>query len=239
MGTRNRVSLDILNDADMKEIEKNTVELEKLAKRAEIARKKQGGIFVNDEGSVALPSNILKKRRKLENQSRSSRGADSLLAGLDKAKDKKSSSAFIKPSEFTKLKNQVNANEKVLGLFGRGQAFLSGASGLTTSSGIFGAGLGLASKIPLIGMIIGIATKAAERFVAQHQDGGTRDTRKAVLADDVSDIGSETESDRNSGRKLFLSNPLRNQGLPRGNSNTADLRDGTRIHIQRKQGSYL
>ena len=59
-----------------------------------------------------------------------------------------------------------------------------------------------------------------------------------MLAEDVSDIGTENATDIASGRKLFLSNPLKNQGLPTGNSNTQSLRDGIRIYNLRQEGSY-
>ena len=245
MGVSEKVTLKILSDDEMKKMEEQVVKLEALEKRKVKATAglknratKPNGIFSSTEGQEALPSNIVRKRRKLKEQSILGRGSDSLLAGLDKSKDKKSAAAVVKASEFTKLQNQVNANEKVLSLFNRGQGFLSGAAGLTTSSGIVGTALGLANKIPFIGAVIGVATAAAERYVAQHAAGGTRDTRVKVLDDDVSDIGIETESDIDSGRKLFLSNPLKNQGLPGGRSNTQSLRDGTRIYKLKREGTY-
>lgn len=206
-----RVTLSILSDSDFN----------------------RGGIF-GGQGE-ALPSSIIKKQRKAE----TSRQADSALAAINKATDKKSASAVVKVSEFTKLKNQVNANEKVLSIFSRGQELVKGTSGLTTATGIFGTGLGILGKLPFAGIAISAATIALQKFTAQFAAGGTRDTRVKVLDDDVSDIGVETETDIASGRKLFLSNPLNNQGLPRGNSNTANLRDGTRIYNLRQEGSYL
>ncbi len=148
-----------------------------------------------------------------------------------------------KSNEFKKLRNEVASvkkNQKALAeSLSDTSSLVRGASGLSTPSGIFGAGMGLATKIPHLAAVSGIATALYAKFQSQYGSAGTKDTRKKVLANDVSNIGSELESDIDSGSKLFLSNPLSNQGLPRGNSNTANLRDGTRIHIQRKEGSYL
>lgn len=238
-----KVKLSILSDADLKELEEKIVKLEKLEQRKIRAtdsiknkKSKGSGIFASTEGQDALPSNIIRKRRKLQDDI--SRQSDSILAGLDKSKDKKSSAAIVKASEFTKLKNQVNANEKVLGLFSRGQGFLSGASGLTSGKGIIGAGFGIATKHPIIAAIIGISTGIAIKYAAQYGKGSSRDTRVHVLDDDLSNIGIENEIDVDSGVRLFLSNPLKNQGLPTGNSNTQSLRDGIRIYNLRQEGSY-
>ena len=239
-----KVQLNILSDDDLKGLEQKVVKLEKLEQRRvkatdSIKNKdtKRGGIFASTEGQEALPSNIIRKRRKLEDEI--SRSSDSILAGLDKSKDKKSKSAIVKASEFTQLQNQVNANEKVLSIFSKGQGLVAGAAGLTTASGIFGSGLGAAKAIPGVGIALFAAKLAYDKFVSQFGKAGTKDTRKKVLAEDVSDIGVETESDVASGRKLFLSNPMNNQGLPTGNSNTQNLRDGIRIHKLRKEGTYF
>ena len=205
-----RVTLSILSDSDF-----NT-----------------GGIF-GGQGE-ALPSSIIKKKRKAE----SSRQADSALAALQKASDKKSSAAVIKVSEFTKLKTQVNANEKVLSLFSRGSGFISGASGLATPGGILSSVTGIASRVPQIAIAITAAKIVADKYIGQFAAGGTRDTRVKIRDEDLSNIGVENETDIASGRKLLLSNPLQNQGLPTGNSNTQNIRDGIRIYNLRQEGSY-
>lgn len=210
MAGTERVTLSILSDRDFN----------------------SGGIF-GGQGE-ALPSSIIKKKRKAE----TSRQADSILAALDKAKDKKSSAAFVKTSEFTKLRTQVNANEKVLSLFSKSQNLLSGASGLSTPGGILGAGVGLASRVPQIAIAIAAAKIVADKYIGQFAAGGTRDTRLKITDEDLSNIGVENETDITSGRKLFLSNPLKNQGLPTGNSNTQNIRDGIRIYNLRQEGSY-
>ena len=210
MAVSERVTLNILSDSDFN----------------------QGGIF-GGQGE-ALPSSIIKKKRKAE----SSRQADSSLAALQKASDKKSAAAVVKKSEFTKLQTQVNANEKVLSLFSRGQGFISGAAGLSTPGGILSTASGLAGRIPGAIIAIGAAKIVAEKYIGQFGAGGTRDTRVKIQDEDVSNIGVENETDIASGRKLFLSNPLRNQGLPTGNSNTQNIRDGIRIYNLRQEGSY-
>jgi hypothetical protein len=191
-----------------------------------------GGIF-GGQGE-ALPSSIIKKKRKAE----SSRQADSVLAAVEKAKDKKSAAAIVKKSEFTKLQNQVNVQQNVLNTITRGQNLLQGASGLTAPGGILSAASGAARVIPGVAIAIAAAQIVADKFASQFGAGGTRDTRVKIRDEDLSNIGVENETDIASGRKLFLSNPLRNQGLPTGNSNTQNIRDGIRVYNLRQEGSY-
>lgn len=206
-----RVTLNILSDSDFN----------------------QGGIFGGAEGP-ALPSSIIKKQRRAA----TSRQGDSVLAALDKARDKKSAAAVVKKSEFTKLQNQVNVQQNVLNTITRGQNLLSGASGLTTPGGILSSTTGAARSIPGVAIALAAAQIVADKFASQFGAGGTRDTRVKVQAEDLSNIGVENETDIASGRKLFLSNPLKNQGLPTGNSNTQNIRDGIRIYNLRQEGSY-
>ena len=145
---------------------------------------------------------------------------------------------MVKTSEFTKLKTQVNANEKVLGLFTKGTGLIQGASGLSTPGGLLSAGTGLVSRIPQMAIAITAAKLVADKYIGQFAAGGTRDTRLKITDEDLSNIGVENETDITSGRKLFLSNPLKNQGLPTGNSNTQNIRDGIRVYNLRQEGSY-
>jgi len=243
MPARAKVRANILSKDDLKELEDQVIKLESLEQRKIRAtdsiknRKSKGsGIFASTEGQEALPSNIIRKRRKLQDEI--SRQSDSILAGLSKSKDNKSAAAIVKKSEFTKLQNQVNAQEKILGIFSRSQGLIQGASGLTTASGIFGAGIGVASKIPHIAIALTAAKIVYDKFASQFAAGGTKDTRVKVLDEDVSDIGVANETDIASGRKLFLSNPMSLQGLPKGNSNTENLRDGIRRFNLQQEGSY-
>ena len=238
-----RVRAQILSQDDLKQLEEQVVKLENLEQRKVRAtenlksrRSSPSGIFSSTEGQDALPSNIIRKRRKLEEDI--SRSSDSILAGLDKAKDRKSAAAIVKKSEFTKLQNKVNAQEKFLETFTKGRELLQGASGLSTPGGILSAGVGLGNVIPGFAIALAAAKIVADKYVAQFGAGGTKDTRVKILDDDTSNIGVENETDIASGRKLFLSNPLKNQGLPTGNSNTQNLRDGIRIFNLRQEGSY-
>ena len=149
-------------------------------------------------------------------------------------------------NEFTKLRNKTNRLEQsqrsLAKIMSKGGALVAGASGLTSLNGITSIGLGLASKIPLVGFVTGIAVTAAlkvwDEHVKQYNAGGTRDRRKKVLAGDVSLIGVDNENAIFSGENLFFSNPQQLQGLPRGKSNTSDKREGQARFILRHQGSY-
>ena len=238
-----RVTAQILSSEDLKELESQVVQLETLEQRkirASDAIKTGGtansGIFASTEGEEALPSNIIRKRRKLEEQT--SRASDSILAGLDKAKDKKSATAIVRKSEFTDLKNKVTAQEGILGKMQHGQGAIQGIAGLSTPNGILSAGTGLISRIPQIAIVMTAAKIIADKYIGQFGAGGTKDTRVQITDEANSNIGVQNESDVLSGRKLFLSNPLKNQGLPAGNSNTQNIRDGIRIYNLRQEGSY-
>lgn len=68
---RFKIRVEILSKADMKEIERETVTLEKTVRRQTIAkdklgisRKKRGGIFAEENKNDVLPSAILKQRQK-------------------------------------------------------------------------------------------------------------------------------------------------------------------------------
>lgn len=280
-----KVTLEILTDSELKKTEQKIIKLEELAKRKQTAQNKisnrktkQSGIFASSEGQEALPSSVLRKRRKedslglsggrLDNSTQKLVG-DKIKAdteekfnrterimsalGIDVGSKKKVSKGSLvsgagspvqKSNAFKKLSSKVGkleSNQKALAQsFTDGaKSLVNGASGLTTPSGIVTAALSASRLIPGVGTAIGVAAFVAERFVAQHGRGGTRDTAKKVLDEDVSDIGVENETDVFSGAKLFLSNPMNNQGLPRGNSNTANLRDGIRIYNRRQEGSYL
>ena len=192
-------------------------------------------VSFNQRQDGVLPSSIVKKQRAAQ----LSRQADSTLAGIEKAKDRKSQSAVVKQSEFTKLQQRVSANEKFMMQFSKGQELIQGATQLTSPGGIASAALGSATRfIPGVGLAAGILQMVADRFIGQFGEGGTRDTRVKVLDNDVSNIGVENETDIASGRKLFLSDPMKNQGLPQGNSNTQSLRDGIRLYNLRREGSY-
>ena len=145
-------------------------------------------------------------------------------------------------NEFTKLCNRTNKienNQKALSkLFSQGQNLVLGAGGLTSISGITSLGLGFASKIPYIAVIIGIATTAAKVYVAQYNNGGTRDTRVKRLDESSALTSVSDETEIFGGERLQLSIPNVNHGLPSGNSNTQNMRAGTRTHKLRRDGVY-
>ena len=212
MAVSERITLNILSDSDFN----------------------QGGIFGGADSGPTLPSSIIKKQRRAA----TSRQGDSVLAALEKSKDRKSNAAFVKTSEFTKLQQKVNVQESILGNLTRGQNLLQGASGLATPNGLLSSASGVASRIPGALIAIGAAKFFVDKYIGQFGAGGTKETRVKIQDEDLSNIGVENETDVTSGRKLFLSNPLRNQGLPTGNSNTQNIREGTRIYNLRQEGSY-
>lgn len=272
-----KVSLDILDPKNMKQIEREAVRIEKANLKLEKAKRAKGGIFAGDEAREALPSALLKKRRKeaasglkggrlddstdkLVGEKISAQVEEEKLnvtrtimnalgiGGAKKAKLAKNSlvsgagNPLGKQNEFLKLRDKVGKMENTQKAFAKSLTgnfnMIKGASGLTTPSGIFGAGMGIVGKVPHVAAVIAAAAMIYEKYESQYGGGGTKDTRKKILAEDVSDIGVEAQSDINSGRVLFLSNPMKNQGMPAGNSNTQFLRDGTRIHKLRKEGTY-
>jgi len=145
-------------------------------------------------------------------------------------------------NEFTKLRNRtdkIENNQKALSkLFSQGNNLLSGASGLTSGGTIASLGLGFASRIPHIAAIIGIATAAAKAYVAQYRDGGTRDTRVKRLDESSALTSIHHETEIFGGERLQLSVPNVNHGLPQGNSNTQNMKAGTRTHKLRRDGVY-
>lgn len=135
--------------------------------------------------------------------------------------------------------SNLKTNQKAFAkLFSEGQSIVGGAAGLTSADGIIGNVLGFATRIPHVAAIIGIATVAVKAYFGQYGPGGRRDKRKKVLAEDDSIIGIENENLIANGEILFFSNPSSLQGLPRGHSNTQNLRNGVARYNQRHRGSY-
>jgi len=161
--------------------------------------------------------------------------ADSLISGAGAPIQK--NQVFKKLTEKVgKLeKSQKAITESLLSI----QPLIAGASGLKSLSGFGSLILNQAAKIGLpVFFITTIATKIWEQYKSQYGKGGTRDVRKLILAEDVSRIGIENENELESGANLFLSNPQLLTGLPRGPSNTENLRAGMARWKQRHEGSY-
>ena len=162
-------------------------------------------------------------------------------------------------NEFLKVRDRLEkmefAQKGIARQMTRTQSLLGGASGsLGTVSGfsgvaasknpqaILGLATSLGSRIPIVGIAIAAATGVAKAYIAayigQYGPGGPRDVRKAVLAESESLVGVSAENRIYSGSVIFFSNPVKNQGLPTGNSASQDLRDGLERHRLRKAGRY-
>ena len=156
-------------------------------------------------------------------------------------------------NEFTKLRNKVYFQEKILNGFGKAKmasgSLIQGGSGLIqgassiTREGLISMGISGISRIPVVGWIIaaavGVSLGMMQAYMATYGPGGTRDKRKLVKASDIAIIGVEHENKISSGEILFLSNPGRLQGLPYTNSNTMDRLEGVSRFRQRHQGEYV
>lgn len=148
-----------------------------------------------------------------------------------------------KNQEFKKLSAKVTRLQKTQRAMTESlltiQPLISGASGLRSVSGIGSLILNQAAKIGLpVFFVTIIATKVWKMYKAQYGKGGTRDIRKLVLDEDVSRIGIDNENELDSGANLFMSYPQILTGLPRGPSNTENLREGMARWKQRKEGTY-
>lgn len=134
------------------------------------------------------------------------------------------------------IENTQNAMTKIFGLM---SPLVRGSSGLQSIGGLGNMLLNQAAKIGLpVSFITLIATKVWKQYKTQYGKGGTRDFRKLILDEDISRIGIENENELESGANLFLSNPQVLTGLPRGPSNTENLREGMARWKQRKAGTY-
>jgi len=116
---------------------------------------------------------------------------------------------------------------------------IGGASGLQSVRGITSILFSQILKFGLpVAIVAMIAQKVFDEFKSKYGKGGTRDTRVLVKANDTSLIGEENENFIASGEILFISNPNVLQGLPRGKSNTQELRNDRSRYKQRHEGSY-
>ena len=123
-------------------------------------------------------------------------------------------------------------------LFSQSSSLVSGAANLTSAGVLAKIGAIGSTALPIIGVVIAIATAIVTAHLNQYEAGGTRDKRKKLTAEDDSLTGIENENAIASGEILFFSNPSSLQGMPRGNSNTIGLRDGHARYEQTHQGSY-
>ena len=247
-----RVTLNILSDSDFNGIFSSSRE-EALPSSTLRKRRTQQSLGIAGGRLDNSTEKIISDKIKAETEETFSR-TESIMSALGinvKSKKTLSKDSLVsgagapiqKSNAFKKVQSKVDrleTNQKALAqsLTGDARSLISGASGLTTPSGLLGAGFGLVQRIPHIAIALTAAKIVADKYIGQFAAGGTRDTRVKITDEDLSNIGVENETDIASGRKLFLSNPLRNQGLPTGNSNTQNIRDGIRIYNLRQEGSY-
>ena len=146
-----------------------------------------------------------------------------------------------KKNAFKKLQKDVKRlqtnQEAFAKLATKGQALVQGAANLSPA-GLLDTGIVIASKHPIVAVVMAVALAGVYAYLSQYGPGGTRDRRKKYKAEDDSLIGVDNENVIASGENLFFSNPSSLQGMPRGNSNTVNLRDGIARYDQRHQGSY-
>lgn len=147
-------------------------------------------------------------------------------------------------NEFNILKSKVTNIQKTQGAMAKiisgSTPLVSGVLGLQSTSGIYKSVFGLVGKIGFPAIIITtLATKIYKEYKDMYGKGGTRDIRKLVKAEDVSLIGVENDNFIASGDIVFHSNPNVLQGLPRGKSNTENLRTDETRYKQRHEGSYI
>ncbi len=107
-----QVRLAIFSKDDLKEVERDVIQIEKLAQRKVVAEKKiqtnlsgRGGIFAPGQLGASLPKQITQAKEKAQ----SSRGEHSKLFATEKSKDKKSKNAV-----FEETVNKVDRLEQGL-----------------------------------------------------------------------------------------------------------------------------
>lgn len=230
-----KVRLEILSKEDLNDLEQDVVRLEQLAQRKEVAagkasrtkRRSGSGIFGTERGE-ALPSSVLKKRRKAAFDRRLEANVAS------SAKDAISSGELVsgvspapRVNAFKKLQQQVSLNTKATKVIQTNFAKFSQFGGLARggSAGLIGAGLGLAGRFLPAGIGIAIGKFALDVWIASYGAGGVNDPRKKVLDDVTSLIGIERETDIISGKQFFANSRTLKQGQDI-RTNTQDLVDG-------------
>jgi len=236
MAVVQQVRFSIFSKQEIKDLENEVMNLEKLSERKNIAEEKisksklekRGGIFAPGELEEVLPRVITKRH----GNSLISRVEDSKLANSIKSKDTTSAAAFVRSNAFKEIQKDVS-------LLREGQNKTQEALGFLTD--FQGAGftklMGAASKFLPVGFALSVATTVYGLIVAQFGSGGIFDIRKQELNSVKSLIGLERETDIIGGDTLFLGNPTLVQGIPKNTtSNTVNLRDGQRRFVLRSNG---
>lgn len=216
-----RVSSDVTSNAGNTNVKLNDV-LERVKK------------LESKEG--ALPRSITKKRQKEDERGLLGGRFEEGQKKLEKLQKKKPDLVDLKPSIFDSL-------FIALGIKGSGASAVGSNFGKVLSfaqKGVFAQAVfsSFLTRVIPAAIVVKIATAVWKIYKAQYGKGGTRDIRKLILDEDVSRIGIENENELESGANLFLSNPQLLTGLPRGPSNTENLREGMARWKQRHEGTY-
>lgn len=236
MAVVEQVRFSIYSQQDIKELQNEVMQLEKLADRKDVAEKKiqesqqakRGGIFAPNELDETLPQAITRKQGK----ALSNRIDQAKLANSFKNKDTSSAAAYTRNNAFKKVQGDID-------LLKEGQNKTKDAlSFLTDFQGTAGTKLiGATSKFLPVGFALSIATTVFALIEAQFGAGGIFDRRKKELNSIKSLIGLERETDIIGGDTLFLGDPTLVQGVSKNQtSNTENLRDGQRRFVLRSNG---
>lgn len=222
MAVRKNFKLRIFSEEEFRQLEKDAVKFEQLAKRKERAKAKlrtRGGIFPDDTTTTNLPKSFVRKMNKslLEREKTSAKG-------------KNTKGAIVREDKIAKIESRLLKSEKSIKvldkLFGKSSALIQGA--ISSPIGLAGSlGQQLLMKFLPAGIVITIATLAAEMWIESYGKGGPNDPRKPILDDVFTLIGLEEEIDYISGVTYFANSRTLtlNQDIV---SNTANLRDGER-----------
>ncbi len=234
-----KIRLEIVSKEDLRKLEEDVVFIEGLSKRkdtasARVKRRKQGvgGAFGQDPNDTSLPSSVIKKRKQEELQRiikpKGGKLGDKLLAGTG--------APIQRNVVFKNLVKKVSTLEASQVKSQRALGFAMQAIGLGRG-GLGGISQMMIGTVGKIFFPIAIATTIAavvfQMWKASYGRGGQNDASKLQLDSAVSFIGLERETSILGGERLFLGDTTLRQGLPKGRSNTAELRFGARQYVLR------
>lgn len=223
MVVRKNFKFRVFSEEEIKQLERDAVKFENLAKRKERAKaelRKRGGIFSEgDTGVTNLPKSFVRKQDKLllEREKTPTRG-------------KNSKGAIVREDKITEIERKLTEQQKDIkifkNLFGKSSALVQGAAFNPIGTGLTGIQSILAKFLP-VGIIVSIATAAIDMWIDSYGAGGTNDPRKPILDDVFSLIGIPEETNLISGTTFFANSRTLRPGQE-VQSNTKNLRDGER-----------
>ncbi len=234
-----KIRLEIVSKEELRELENDVVFVEGLSRRKDTAtarvrkrRGRAGGAFGQDPNDISLPSSVLKKRKQEELQRiikpKGGKLGEGLLEGTG--------APIQRNVVFKNLQKKVSLMEqsqaKTNQVLGRAmQAIGLGSAGV---GGITHALIGTVGKVFFpIAIAAAIAPMIFEIWKRSFGRGGQNDMSKTQLDAAISFIGLERETTILGGDRLFLGDTTLKQGIPKGRSNTSDLRFGTRQYVLR------